>query len=93
MTLLGSCITPFSPDLTNESPKLSVEGTVTDLAGPYVIKLSYSTSYTSGDKKSENTIRDAKVFISDSEGNEEELVYSGNAGTYVTAADGIQGVA
>ncbi|WOK04766.1 DUF4249 domain-containing protein [Imperialibacter roseus] len=93
LLFLASCITPFDPDLTQENPKLSVEGTVTDLAGPYAIKLSYSTSYTSGDKKNENTIRDAKVFISDSEGNEEELTYSGNAGTYVTAADGIQGVA
>ncbi len=90
--LLGSCITPFDPEITNDAPKLSVEGTITDMPGPYVVKLSYSTSYTSGDKKSENSIRTARVFISDSENNEEELTFTGNAGTYVTSVDGIRGV-
>lgn len=90
---LASCITPFDPDLTNENPKLTVEGTITDMPGPYIIKLSYSTSYTSGDKKSTNAIRDARVFISDDAGNTEELTFTNNAGTYVTAAEGIRGVA
>lgn len=93
LVVMGSCITPFDPEITNENPKLSVEGTITDLPGPYVVKLSYSTSYTSGNEKSTNSIRDARVFISDSEGTEEELTFTNNAGTYVTAAEGIRGVA
>ncbi len=87
---LLSCITPFDPELTDEDAKLTVEGLITDQMGPYRVKLSYSTTYTSGNAKSDFTIYDAKVIIRDDAGNEEKLTYT-QGGTYVTSVDGIRG--
>ncbi|CAD5250896.1 MULTISPECIES: DUF4249 domain-containing protein [unclassified Imperialibacter] len=88
--VLTTCITPFDPELTDETPKLTVEGLITDQPGPYRVKLSYSTTYTSGNAKSDFTIYDAKVYIKDDLGSEEQLSYT-KGGTYETKADGIRG--
>ncbi|WOK04763.1 DUF4249 domain-containing protein [Imperialibacter roseus] len=90
LLLLVGCITPFDPELTDENPKLTVEGLITDQPGPYRVKLSYSTTYTSGNAKSDFTIYDAKVIIKDDAGNEEQLTYTAG-GAYETKADGIRG--
>ncbi|WP_339815800.1 DUF4249 domain-containing protein [uncultured Imperialibacter sp.] len=90
LVVLTTCITPFDPELTDEEPKLTVEGLITDQPGPYRVKLSYSTTYTSGNAKSDFTIYDAKVIIKDDVGNEEQLTYT-KGGTYETKADGIRG--
>jgi hypothetical protein len=92
MTFFSTCITPFDPELTDEQPKLTVEGLITDQPGPYRVKLSYSTTYTSGNAKSDFTIYDAQVYIKDDLGNEEQLTYT-KEGTYVTRADGMRGEA
>lgn len=89
---LAACVTPFDPELTNDNPKLTVEGTITDKPGPYVIKLTYSAAYSNSEQIFGRYPEGAKVFIRDSGGFEEELTYT-RAGTYVTAEDGIRGEA
>ncbi len=87
---LQGCVNPFDPELTNDNPKLTVEGTITDKPGPYVVKLTYSAAYSNSEQIFGRYPNGAKVFISDSEGITEELTYT-RAGTFVTSTDGILG--
>jgi len=91
--LLSYCVTPFDPQLDNDDPKLTVEGTITDKPGPYAIKLTYSAAYSNSEQIfGRYPDLGTKVYISDSEGNEEQLTYT-RSGTYVTSANGIRGEA
>jgi hypothetical protein len=90
LLVLTTCITLFDPELTNEDPKLTVDGLITDQPGPYRVHLTYSTAYTVGNAKSDVTIFDATVYIKDDLGNEEQLTYT-KGGFYLSKVDGIRG--
>ncbi|MFK7982342.1 MAG: DUF4249 family protein, partial [Saprospiraceae bacterium] len=86
---LASCIEPFEPTLNDAASKLVVDGMLTNLSGPYVVRLSFS-----GNPYLPNTapIGGAKVIIAEQNGPEEILVET-EEGVYKSAKDGIRGIA
>ena len=87
---LGSCITEYQPDTKSIPRSLVVEGSITDQAGPYTIKLSQTTEYTNASLNLYET--GATVSIADSTGPQETLMET-SAGSYQTKAAGIRGIA
>lgn len=91
MVLAVSCVTEFQPGTVSIPTSLIVEGQVTDQPGPYTVKLTKTADYS---YKSLNLLETgATVTISDNLGNQEILKEQSPGGTYITAANGIQGVA
>lgn len=88
--LMGQCVTNFDPKITENVPKLVVDGLITDQPGPYQIRLQYSYPYTN--QTSVRTIGGATVELSDDKGTKETLIDRGQ-GLYETAANGIRGMA
>ena len=86
--LMGQCVTKFDPKITENTPKLVVDGLITYQPGPYQIRLQYSYPYTN--QTSVNTIGGATVELSDDKGTKETLIDRGY-GLYETAATGIRG--
>lgn len=86
---LYSCIEDY-PIVINQNYKnaLVVDGKITNLPGPYTIKLSAATSI---EDDSYNPVKNATVTISDNEGNTENLSEI-EPGKYQTSADGIRGI-
>lgn len=87
--VMGQCVTKFDPKITENTPKLVVDGLITDQPGPYQIRLQYSYPYTN--QTSVRTIGGATVEISDDRGTKETLIDRGQ-GLYETAANGIKGM-
>jgi hypothetical protein len=74
------CINPYTPDLRSYRPLLVVEGLITNENRSHMIKLSYSK------QKNDSVIQritDAKVILTDDEGNVSYLLNCGN-GAYKT---------
>jgi Domain of unknown function (DUF4249) len=86
--LMVQCVSKYDPKITENTPKLVVDGLITDQPGPYQIRLQYSYPYTN--QTSVRTIGGATVEISDDKGTTEKLIDRGQ-GLYETAANGIRG--
>ncbi|MFN8344433.1 MAG: DUF4249 domain-containing protein [Spirosomataceae bacterium] len=86
--VMGQCVTNFDPKITENTPKLVIDGLITDQPGPYKIRLQYSYPYTN--QNSVNTIGGATVVITDDLGATEKLIDRGQ-GLYETSATGIRG--
>jgi hypothetical protein len=87
--LMGQCVTKFDPKITENTPKLVVDGLITDQPGPYQIRLQYSYPYSN--QTSVSTIGGAAVEISDDQGTTEKLIDRGQ-GLYETAPNGMRGI-
>jgi len=87
--LLLQCVTKFDPEITENTPKLVVDGLITNQPGPYQIKLQYSYPYTN--QTSVRSVSGATVEIADDKGNKEKLTEKGQ-GLYETSVNGIRGV-
>lgn len=86
---LNSCIEPFEPTLNDEASKVVVDGMLTNLPGPYTVRLSLSANpYL----PTATPIEGAKVIIAEENGPEEILVET-EAGVYKSAEDGMRGMA
>jgi hypothetical protein len=84
-----SCIDEYWPDTKNKYTEvLVVDGVLTNLPGPYIIKLSLSTNL---DSPYYNPVTQASVSIWDNMGNKEELIET-VPGTYVTHAEDFSGI-
>lgn len=87
--LLVQCVSKFDPKITDNTPKLVVEGLITNQPGPYQIKLQYSYPYTN--QTSVRSIGGATVEMSDDKGNKEKLTEK-SQGLYETSANGLRGI-
>lgn len=85
----SACQEPYNEDYITGNEKIPVIlGALTEGPGPFTINLKWASSF----KKYINSpIFDAKITISDNEGNSELLMEQGS-GNYVTKATGIRGV-
>ena len=87
--LLYGCEERFSPVIdARYNEVLVVDGMITSDPAPYTVRLSWSSSLS---QSTYNPASGFEVRITDDEGTSETLVEAG-PGTYVSAADGIQGV-
>ncbi|MCU0353389.1 MAG: DUF4249 domain-containing protein, partial [Cytophagales bacterium] len=83
--LLNSCIDEVQLPIRNETPKLVVEGMITNEPGPYRVRLTYSGEFLSaGELPPELSVSNAEVFISDDVGNRTRLLSLRNPGFYET---------
>ncbi|MEZ4903869.1 MAG: DUF4249 domain-containing protein [Spirosomataceae bacterium] len=78
---LTQCVSDFDPQITQNTPKLVVDGLITNQTGPYRIKLQYSSPYTN--QTSVRAIGGATVEVSDDKGAKETLTDRGS-GIYET---------
>jgi hypothetical protein len=81
MIICFSCTEEFDTKLSDSGRRLVVEGTITDQAGPYYIRLTWSTNeppHHSGDIKEDlyDPVKDALVVIHDEFGNVDTLIPS-----------------
>ena len=81
---LLACEVPISVEYEVVEPKIVVDGLITDEPGPYEVKLSYSSSYTSGSDGNNIAVSGALVIISDDIGTEEVLMEA-KPGMYFTS--------
>jgi hypothetical protein len=87
---MASCVDEYWPDLGSKYNKLLVvDGLITTDPGPYLIKLSTSTSV---DQPAYIPFEGAEVFITDDLGNTETLTEL-DPGEYYTTTGGMRGVA
>lgn len=84
---LSSCIETIDPDLGEFEPKVVIEGLVTDIGAPQIVKLSRLRSFYSEDPP--EFIENATVILSDNIGNKDTLTHQG-FGRYTT--DQIPGI-
>jgi hypothetical protein len=77
----SSCEKTLDLNYKTNQPTITIEGNITDLSGPYFVKVTKSISLS--DIGSYPTIDDAKVTVSDNAGNSEVLSPQGN-GLYRT---------
>jgi len=80
---LIACEVPISVEYEVSEPKIVVDGLITDEPGPYEVKLSYSSAYTSGSDGNNIAVSGALVIISDDTGTE-EVLREENPGLYLT---------
>lgn len=66
--LLITCITPYDARITDNVPKLVVDGTITDQPGPHIIRLSYSSAFVNAETYDGRAVSGASVTIEDSDG-------------------------
>ena len=88
--MLNGCVSEYQPKTKSIPPTLVVEGSVTDQAGPYTVKLTQTADYTQAGINLLET--GATVTIEDNTGLRETLTES-SPGTYQTKATGIRGTA
>ncbi len=86
--IFSACIEKYNPQFSDYENLLVVEGMVSNEPGPYIVKLSFSTSVSNPEKRS---ISGAIVTISDNEGNS-EILLENSPGEYKTSETGIQGI-
>lgn len=82
-----ACEEYFLPELDDFDPVLIVDGAITDLPGPYAVKLSRSSGILASDQRA---VEGATVRIME-EGGEQETLTEMAPGHYTTSVDGIQG--
>ncbi len=87
LLLIHSCVDPFRPDLEESENVLVVDGLISNMPGPYTVKLNFSSDVY---EPIEKAISGAKVTIIE-EGGEEEILTEVGSGIYQTAVGGIQG--
>ena len=86
---LTSCTEVIEIDLNSSNPALVIEGSITNEAGPYSIKLSKSVNY--DESNTFPAVSGATVIISDDAGNRDTLT-EGAGGIYTTKyLQGVQG--
>jgi hypothetical protein len=89
LLLLSACQDVIEVPLNNTNPKLVVEGTITNQAGPYYVKLTETGDFYS--TAPAPSVTDAVVTIADNAGNSEVLTHlADKPGTYATSS--LQGV-
>jgi hypothetical protein len=81
LILISGCVTPFTPDITDDKDLLVVEGLITDQSGPYTVKLSRSLPV--GNKKVSRPMKGCAVTVHDNVGNT-FLFKEGVIGTYTS---------
>lgn len=82
------CIDPYSPTLSDYLNTLVVDATITNEPGPYIVKLSKSSTVYDPEF---NPVSGARIVISDDLGNDETLTEI-EPGVYSTIFSGIQGI-
>ena len=83
----SACEEYFNPNIEGAEPVLVIEGAITNMPGPYTIKLSYSAGIYVEDQQA---VENATVMIMEESG-EEETLTEVTPGTYLTSENGIQG--
>jgi len=68
--LLISCISSYEPKLEPDSPKLTVDGWISDQPGTYTITLRYSSPYINNEIVFTRYAENASVTITDDAGGE-----------------------
>jgi len=86
LLLLNNCITPYEPDNRVIERQLVVSGSIDDGPGPHYISVNYTPGFSNVKQKSYLYPSNAKVFLQDDAGYEEELIAM-TYGTYKTADD------
>ncbi len=86
---LIACEEDFNPELDDFDAVLVVDGSITDMPGPYTIKLSLSSGIFEDDQQ---VVEDAIVEIIE-EGGVRETLVENQPGNYITSINGIQGTA
>lgn len=89
IVLLGSCIKQYEPDISKYEDVFVVDGMLTNLPGPYVVKLSRSYKF---EEKAGLPVGGAQLKIVDDTGIETELEET-DEGVYVTTDSAFRGVA
>jgi hypothetical protein len=89
LILLTSCIDEYWPEMDRYENLLVVDGTLTDMPGPYTIRLSMTSRINSPQY---NPLPGCSVTLLDNTGNAEQLSET-EPGVYSTSVNGIQGVA
>ncbi len=79
---LASCESVIEPDLKDIESQLVIEGVITNEAGPYYVKLSKSTNFTTSSIF--NGVENAQVIITDDSGIIDTLTMS-EPGIYITS--------
>ena len=87
LLFFASCEEVIDINLDSSEPQIVIEGTITNDAGPYTIKITRTTDYFNPTESSK--VSNAIVNISDDQGNEETLVET-SPGIYQTST--IEGV-
>lgn len=87
--LCSSCIEEYSPDISKYENVLVVDGKLTNLPGPYMVKLSRSYRY---EQNVGQPVSGAQIKIIDNEGLEEVLKET-DKGVYVTTDSSFTGIA
>ena len=82
------CVDEFDITLENSTPRLVVDGRITNQPGPHLVKLTRSIS---DSIYIDDRVTGASIFISDDEGNREQLIEIA-PGEYWTDPMGIQGI-
>lgn len=70
-----TCIDQYTPNLNGYTPRLVIDGLITDANNSYTVKLSYSFP---GAVSAPTFVSDAKVSVSDDNGNNYSLTYRRN---------------
>jgi hypothetical protein len=89
LVAVTSCIDKYWPELDKYEHLLVVDGMITNDPGPYLVRLSLTSS---AEDPKQIPLQACRVIISDNAGNSEQLMET-EPGTYITSPQGIQGVA
>lgn len=81
--LLFACEIPISVEYEVIEPQVVVDGLITNEPGPYEVKLTYSSAYTSGSDGNNIALSGALVTISDDTG-AKEVLHETKQGIYLT---------
>jgi hypothetical protein len=84
-----SCQKEINLDLEDQSGKIVIEGNVTDVPGPYIVKITKSVAFTQPNKYP--AVTGAQVVLSDNTGQTEILQYAGNGQYQTTSFVGVPG--
>ncbi|GAB3166171.1 hypothetical protein GCM10027291_11170 [Telluribacter humicola] len=88
LMILSGCVTPYEAEIHDPPASIVVQGRITNLPGPYSIKIVVPAS--NAYKGLSFGVEKAKVYITDNEGNHEDLVEQKEPGLYQTTT--LQGV-
>jgi len=95
MIFMAACVTPYYPDITKYENLFVVDGQLTNLKGPYEVKLSRTFKYDGsiGSKVTGDPVTGAQVKIIDNTGLEVQLkeINSGEYSTVDTIFRGVPG--
>ncbi|GAB4027228.1 DUF4249 domain-containing protein [Spirosoma gilvum] len=68
MVLVEACIDRVDLPIRAETPRLVVEGQITNEAPPYTIRLTYTGNYSSGQNPSDQYVKEAQIRLADDRG-------------------------